>query len=114
MTQEQINIAIAKACGWIEEEPWLNGRSCFSYKDNSISYGIEDIPDYYNDLNAMHEAEKIIPIESRFIYTSEIVVACTGGRLFMGEDNRIPIAFATASQKAEAFLRTLNLWQDDN
>jgi hypothetical protein len=79
LTNEQINIAIAKSCGW----------------------DLLDIPDYCNDLNAMHEAENSIPHPSYF-YQSNLTELCGG-------ENRI--YRATASQRAEAFLRTLGKWE---
>lgn len=110
MKPEQQNKSIAAHCGWKQStssmwEGWWHQKGKKTYQ--------QFCPDYCNDLNAMHEAEKTIPIKLQFIYTSEIVVAYTGGRIFMGEDNRIPIAFASASQKAEAFLKTIGKWEDE-
>lgn len=58
------------------------------------------IPDYLNDLNAMHDAEKlIVGNESSIIYFSHL--------------NRIALPwYATAAQRAEAFLKTMNLWTE--
>ena len=61
----------------------------------------KDIPDYLNDLNAMHEAEKAL-VEHPGLYWFALAKV-VGGSL---KD----VACATASQRAEAFLRTLNLW----
>lgn len=49
MTEQEINIKIAEACGW---KPDNRGVGMLSPQG---SY--EPIPDYCNDLNAMHEAE---------------------------------------------------------
>ena len=105
MTPEQQQIAIQEYMGWSEEEPWLNGRRCFSYKDSTFAYGIEDIPDYVNDLNAMHEAEKTLK-------HGDDLWLIGGYSLYVqalpdGEE-----ISATAAQRAEAFLRTLNLWKE--
>ena len=94
MTNEQINIAIAEACGIISKDQWgslyrtLHGlfRNC---------------PDYCNDLNAMHEAEKMLNKEQWVAYGREL------SRL-----NVFPMVHATAAQRAEAFLRTLGKWED--
>ncbi len=53
---------------------------------------------YFNDLNAMHEAEKVLIGEQEAEYADSL---CGNGSVF-----------ATAAQRAEAFLRTLNLWTD--
>ena len=61
------------------------------------AYSWLPIPDYVNDLNAMHRAEKHIMDESSIIYANKLsVISCTW--------------HAPASARAEAFLRTLNLW----
>ncbi len=85
MTNEQINIAIAKACGWERE-----------------FYDLLDIPDYCNDLNAMHEAESSMPHPSYF-YQFNLTELCGG-------ENRI--YRASAAQRAEAFLRTFGKWEE--
>jgi hypothetical protein len=96
MTKEQINIAIAEACGWkpAPRERWeLDGR-------------VERFrPDYCNDLNAMHEAEKILSDESHADYACELVKTIRrNGEWFESVS-------ATAAQRAEAFLRTINKWE---
>lgn len=80
MTNEQINIAIEEVCGW-------------QYKDK--------IPDYCNDLNAMHEAQKMMNSEQWVAYGKEL------SRLKV-----FPMVHATARQRAEAFLRTLGKWEE--
>ena len=101
MKNEQINIAIAEACGWKKVE----GEECFF--DNGIEQiYIENIPDYCNDLNAMHEAEKILTGKQRTIYADQLCIIWTGLA-----DRAVPIWFwiteATAQQRAEAFLKTI-------
>ena len=53
--------------------------------------------DYCNDLNAMHEAEKVLSNNQWLDYVAAL------------NQN----VAATASQRAEAFLKKLNLWKDD-
>jgi hypothetical protein len=57
-------------------------------------------PDYCNDLNAMHEAEKVLTFKDWEFYCDEL------GGSFQG------CAHATARQRAEAFLRTLGKWEE--
>jgi hypothetical protein len=101
MTNEQINIAIAEACGWEQVE----GEECFF--DNGIEQiYIENIPDYCNDLNAMHEAEKSL---------NPSLAGCYGRTLtsiaWQSEQPVFAPMTATARQRAEAFLRTINKWE---
>jgi hypothetical protein len=99
MTPEQQRIAIAEACGW-------------NYIDSKTIYprGIKDgvtleLPDYLNDLNAMHDAEKgwfdrhdLAALDTYDEYLHE----ATSGWKWN----------ATASERAEAFLRTIGKWKE--
>ncbi len=100
MKPEAQRIAIAEACGWydlVEQDISLFGK----HEPESQKTFELDVPDYLNDLNAMHEAEKVKIIGTEYesdycMYLYENAHQC----------------FATAPQRAEAFLRTLNLWKD--
>jgi hypothetical protein len=99
MTDEQINVAIAEACGW--RAVCVNADSGF-YKgfDNGAELR-PDLPDYSSDLNAMHEAEATLTEDQLWRMAREI------------ERNDEQWYFrATARQRAEAFLRTLGLWEE--
>ena len=99
MKPEEQRIAIAEACGWIS---FKNGTDGFAPRDRKINIlcDIYDpLPDYLNDLNAMHEAEKVLNSEHWDNYCA-ILDKLDG-----------PSISATAAQRAEAFLRTLNLWK---
>lgn len=94
MTDEEINIAIAKACGWeLTPNAWW-------YKAGEY---LPFVPDYCNDLNAMHEAEKVLKGGMRSKYDAELTLICLRDYNFIWE--------STARQRAEAFLKTLNLWR---
>jgi hypothetical protein len=90
VTPEAQRIAIAEACGWKTE-----------YRDAVSS--VTALPDYLNDLNAMHDAEKVL--------TSEQVTSYVYSLESMNERWSTP-AFATAAQRAEAFLRTIGKWEE--
>jgi hypothetical protein len=80
MTNQQINIAIAEACGYSQQEP-----------------------DYCHDLNAMHDAENVLDTETEDNITGSYsayaqCLAWAGGYS------------ATALQRAEAFLRAIGKW----
>ena len=61
-------------------------------------------PDYLNDLNAMHDAEKVLTSSQMAPYVDSIQE--------MNERWATP-AFATAAQRAEAFLRTIGKWEGE-
>ena len=67
------------------------------------------VPDYLNDLNAMHEAEKL--------FVKDHVKTADFYAHLQTATHRIdpfscPTWHASATQRAEAFLRTLNLWTE--
>ena len=89
MTPQQQRIAIAEACGTMQ----------WSYALPTKCIGAS-VPDYLNDLNAMHEAEKVLDYnELREMEDS------------VSFQFAVYPFHATAAQRAEAFLRTLGLWQ---
>jgi hypothetical protein len=94
MNPEQQQSAIEKACGW-----WIS--ESLSIWQHETKDGAP--PSYLNDLNAMHDAEKVL--------TSEQVTSYVDSLESMNERWSTP-AFATASQRAEAFLRTIGKWKE--
>ena len=98
MTNEQINIAIAEACGWKYEKNETHapdGAFWWSKKP--------EFPDYCNDLNAMHEAEMMLKSEDCHTY------GCYCSNLYEDFGNTVSL---TARQRAEAFLRTIGKWEE--
>ena len=65
------------------------------------------IPDYFNDINAMHEAESILDDLQQCQFCDALF------RLMNSPDgvSEFMKVHATASQRAEAFGITLNLWK---
>jgi len=101
MKPEQQRIAIAEACGWTD----INPHSWHPRKGElwGGQKGIRNmIPDYLNDLNAMHKAEKMLNRESGYHEIGGY------GLYLVALEHSVS---ATASQRAEAFLKTLNLWK---
>jgi hypothetical protein len=96
MTPDEQRIAIAEACGWVAHS-WVGykGRKCQGWLNTKTNLRSLHLPDYLTDLNAMHEAEKVLTPEQRDTYCDHL-----GGSLSA-------CAFATAAQRAEAFCRTL-------
>lgn len=105
MTDEQINQRIAEACGWTDIEECTCGFKLRGYPPEYSAHG-KHIPNYCNDLNAMHEAEKTLSETNMFVMAHfiERFVSRHGQHYF----------HATAHQRAEAFLRTLFLWKTDH
>ena len=99
MNKKKQYIAIAKACGYT-----LSGGRVEWWTDKD---GVHDEPpDYLNDLNAMHDVEKTLSRPLWDSYISEL-------HELIGHNHieRYAIS-ASAAQRAEAFLRTLNLWEE--
>jgi hypothetical protein len=123
MKPEQQRIAIAEECGWTPTPEGLFTKDPAGLKPPYKN--AEHLPDYLNDLNAMHEAEKVLNNAQGADYvkaldmilrrdqnangTWEIHCACDEKtvcyRIF-------PFVHATAAQRAEAFLRTINKWEE--
>lgn len=98
MTPEAQRIAIAEACGWeraVQASYWIDP------KDGVVCARPLD---YLNDLNAMHEAEKVLTQGQKTQYIYHLQTLC-GGQQF--GDNY----FATAVQRAEAFLKSIGKWE---
>jgi hypothetical protein len=94
MTDEQINAAVAKASGWSKEE------GVYVWHGNGIDRTCWELWDWCNDLNAMHEAEKMLTHRQMEDYVIEVM-----------QFSHEPM-IATARQRAEAFLRTLGKWEE--
>ena len=113
MTEQEQRIAIAEACGWTHVRPsgiYIVGCVPAHYPSANLKNSRCDniIPDYPNDLNAMHEAEKILV--ERGPYSNEWrIMESMLARII---PNHIPLFHATAQQRAEAFLRTIGKWKD--
>ena len=137
MTSGEIRIAIAEACGWREpanrsnplyhsprhipgqtlatvdmtqDKDWICG---FPPGENKL----KDLPDYISDLNAMHDVIMVgaewegFGFQALFQLKLQEVVERRRSDL-----NREQIGWwmnnATASQRAEAFLKTIGKWVD--
>ena len=108
MSPEAQRIAIAEACGW---KHIAFNRGWIKAGDGETQCVI---PDYLNDLNAMHGAEQCLwrkdfLARDTFIdHLARILNPVHGYRDQLGQH----LLDATAAQRAEAFLRTLGKWED--
>lgn len=121
ITQERKRIKIAEACGLeviyeprgpidTRPSPYRLKRKVYYTPEAAAqrrkswprSMAVRVVPDYLNDLNAMHEAERVLDIEDgQWIIYSEHLERMTDDCGF----------HATAAQRAEAFGLTLGLWE---
>jgi hypothetical protein len=90
VTPEQQRIAVAEACPFVVK--YGKGELFWRWQGRLIYF------DPLNDLNAMHEAEK--------------VVKSVWGKYVKQLNAIADPACATAAQRAEAFLRALRLWEE--
>ncbi len=102
-------IAIGEACGWEFRREFTNARGEPTKEWTKVGVGtscVWDLPDYLNDLNAMHEAEKVL-LKDVHLYLDYV------SRLSKMVGGNYDAVFATAAQRAEAFMKTLGLWVEE-
>lgn len=121
MKPEAQRIAIAEACGYLNPRQSDSGAFFASYAQNADGtyWGTHGIPDYLNSLDAMHEACNYLRNADRLIYQEYGIELCkivARYNCLPERDDYFPLlnCDATAAQRAEAFLRTLNLWTDES
>ena len=115
MTDEQQRIAIAVAMGWncdpVEAKGWGSRGQWVVRPDGDPSlHSKNSIPDYLNDLNAMHSVEVALDdlVFCRYTYQLKRVIMRTS--IDEGASDRAVMS-ATARQRAEACLRTIGKWE---
>jgi len=106
MNPQEINKRIAIACGW-EIHPKDRFVVIPPNSPNSVQ-PLNTIPNYHGDLNAMHEAEKVLNPEQYSPYLTELMRQNTAD-----DSTELGSYHATAAQRAEAFLRTIGQWEDE-
>ena len=104
MKPELQQTAIAEACGWKLDLATHKTAIWKGPSGEMCGHG-QYPPDYLNDLNAVHEAEKVLNFQQRSEFTSRLSSMVSHGFDF---------CHATATQRAEAFLRTLGLWIEED
>lgn len=135
LTDFEIKLGIAEFCGW---ERWksVSGRvkltkpkdeqqrqywlSCGdTITTDSVEFFDYNVPDYHNDLNAIHEAEELLNDKQYDVYEKNLRNVCMedrgwkwngnwakeGGWMYVPEPRRIPSL--TAKQRCKALLRTV-------
>jgi hypothetical protein len=70
------------------------------------------VPDYPNDLNAMHEAENMLT-ETRVRSYASVLAQVLDTHPTVDLDDQYLNIHATAEQRAEAFLKTIGKWEGE-
>lgn len=140
MTETEQRIAIAEVCGWkwyrrLATGPWeakphralyhptivpeyvatlqpadMTERQCneeFIWREGMV-------PDYPKDLNAMYDAEGVLTLEQLVAY-AETLCSLTSSEETCDLNPSLAeynLLHATASQRAEAFLRAIGKWKE--
>lgn len=137
MKLEEIRIKMAECLGWTFDKSRFSGHECVvvSHPSHGTSTGrLEQVsamldllkcPNYPEDLNACHAAEKTLNKEQQKLY-ADCLYVITG----LGTEQPNPhsekelvqwftraffqVATATAMQRCEAFLRVKSLWVEQS
>ena len=118
MTQEEQRTAIAEACGWTatvdDDQFWRATRADGSMTSDlwcsMSSVWNVGIPDYLNDLNAMHDAVMTLNADQMISMDYHLDVVVGNGK--QGLNCEYFLWSASASQRAKAFLRTIGKWKE--
>lgn len=108
MSPYRIRIAIAESMGWSFQG--ITGFISYGYKDKKAV----TVPDYPNDLNACHEFEKTLTPDQGAIFERHLESICQRALIISGTTHwlKFKCVSATAPQRCEAYLRTLNKWEE--
>lgn len=98
---EEQRIVIAEACGF---ETYISAQGNVVFQD-------EEPPDYTSDLNAMHDAVMSLS-NTKFHKWKQVLSLMIVGTKHMPPTR--DYLCATPAQRAEAFLRALDLWKEQN
>ena len=117
MSDDEINIAVAEACGWIIHGP--DGVALRNPKGEIVNQHYGEawrLPNFCTDLNAMHEATQGLinskPGYWEWYYASTLVEVLGYTPDYPDKRMMFSAIQATARQRAEAFLRTIGKWKE--
>lgn len=121
LTPEQQRIKVAELCGWKKTDRvqpvtclplWEHPTRHWYFTDGTIGSKVcktaENLPDYLNDLNAMHEAEEYLDPRTDLPgrYYQELIGVVYDWDYLHGIDG-LQVARAPAAKRAEAFVLTM-------
>ena len=113
MTPEQQRVAIAEACGLTNVAPMIVKNVKHEGDDITVGIWSDDgwVPQYLNDLNAMHDAEMVVGA-CWPTYCEHLLEIVEPEPRTLEICHRWNLLHATATQRAEAFLRTIGKWEE--
>ena len=127
MTPEEQRIELAKLDGWktpddpevmklkvgwvMPEKWWMDPKGVLQFQHS--------MPDYLNDLNAVHELEKKLfdnaSMDERSLWLDTLAVCCNWPDTKNAADLKFEVQYrcarATATQHCEAILKVKGLWR---
>ena len=121
MTNEEMNIAVAEACGWRwdNESIWTPNGGKWARWHEAYSDGCEGtdrlnsvLPNYTSDLNAMYEAINTLPSDGRWHEYVETLKRLCYWDCGLPAVQMMLVINASARKRAEAFLRVHGKWED--
>lgn len=104
MKPEKQRTAIAQSCGWCKEVGVTGIQRWRNHRGELCDY----LPDYCEDLNAMHEAERTLAESLQGKYLDNLYSVCNSDSMY---NDKWKMNRAIASQRAEAFLKTIGEWE---
>jgi hypothetical protein len=109
MTDAEINVAIAEACGWRECRIEVDALGVIGTGISPNDFERSRVPGFVHDLNAMHEAERALKDDEQWQYCQNVLIVVARS---IPRATWMEALHATAAEKAEAFVRTLGLWKE--
>jgi len=118
LTDQEKRIKVTEACGWTtihkgthydtEHKVYGEPPATFAMRvPANRGHACTELPDYANDLNAMHETEKVLTDDQTDSYRKTLMDSMIKHGGPCGYSDAIS---ATAAQRFDAFGKTLNLW----
>lgn len=106
LSDDELRAKVAELCGW--EKASADGNY-WKIPGGKITMAVAPFPDYLSDLNAMHEAEKVLTSEQQLRY---ITFLCSDPEWCNLERamwrDFWEVLHATARERAEAFVATMS------
>jgi hypothetical protein len=109
MTQEEKNIKLAELEGWKKGEANVNpdhSKAQGFWRNGYFYIGDEKLPNYFEDLNAVHLLEKMLTPNQQLEYASNL----NNSSFPIYEMSSFRLVNSPAAEKCEALGKTLNLW----
>lgn len=118
MKFEDQRIAIAEACGWKGpyKKEWIDHGETWAFAGTDPEGERWALPYFVTDLSAIAKAEDTLTdVQLMLMYNHLEEICERAGKFPGGVDTRLATRVwrATAPQRAEAFLRTLDLWTEN-